>query len=43
MQNNNNSALNNSRESVNTNNARYQYIGKCKTIAWNAKRSFRAY
>jgi len=44
MENNNtNSTLNNSRESVNKNNARYQNIGKSKTIAWNAKRSYRAY
>ena len=41
--NNNNSSLNNSRDAVNKNTARYSNIGKSKSMAWNSKRSFRAY
>ena len=44
MENNNgNSSLNNSRESVNKNTSRYNLLGKTKKSFWEAKRSYRAY
>jgi hypothetical protein len=39
---NGNSALNNSRESVNNNTSKYKYLGNTKTKVWDLKRSYRS-